>query len=116
MELKDLVSKCYDALVEDNRDSIAAGDDSAVATVNTDDGYIDMCCDTESDISVLVYHDCNEREHSNTNIETFLTMRLAERVDWWGIEEDMKEEEIEYDIWNEHGFASAADYWSYRLG
>ena len=48
-----------------------------------------------------------EPERNYTNIETFLEEHVLELCEL---------EYEEYDEWNEHGFASEADFWNYKFG
>lgn len=65
-----------------------------------------------------VWHECSlftpaELEFLKSAFRHMVYMRL-EAIEIED-EEKQREEEQEYDEWNEHGFASEADYWSWKL-
>ena len=116
MKLKKLIDECYDALTEDIKEAVRCDIERANATVNTDDGYIDLYCDRKGDIGALVFHDDEEREHNSDNLEKHLIDNLKGMVDWDSIEEEVMEDESYDNEWNDHGFRDAADFWHWKEG
>lgn len=88
MELKELINECADAIY---RSAVEEGGDNAVATVNTQDGWIDILWNAEQ-ILVDVYHD-NDYERASPNIEKHLTDALASELSW----DDMLDDRVDGD-------------------
>lgn len=120
MKLKKLIKKCADALNEEaGRDYTYIEDQSFGATVNTDNGYIDLWY-TKGDVEVVVCHDyegdINHPRYgiSSTNLEKYLTNALYNCVDWVVIEDEWRENSM--DEYQRHGFDSEADFWRWKEG
>ena len=114
MKLDKLVSECYDALTEDVKKAIRCGMEYACAIVNTNDGYIDLYSNRNGDTEALIYHDDDERDHDDINLETYISKELKKEVDWYAIEEEVREERESYDIWDDHGFNGEDDYRNWK--
>ena len=120
MELKKLIKVCADALNEEaGTDYTYIEDKSFGATVNTDNGYIDLWY-TKGDVEVVVYHDyeCDPNHPrygiNSTNLEKFLTDALHECVDWTDIEEKWRDDNM--DEFQRNGFDSESDFWRWKEG
>ena len=112
-----ILQECFDRISEKMRDAVESGETYACVTVDTDCGWIDISTDEHDTVDVRVAHDNEVRESPN------ITDALFNLVPYWcDIEdeinsEDDEEEECDYyDEWNEHGFASEADYYQWRYG
>jgi hypothetical protein len=113
-----ILQECFDRISEKMRDAVKDGEVYAAVTVNTECGWIDISTDEHDTVDVRVVHENNEEKDSPN-----ITDALFNLVPYWcDIEdevnsEDDEEDECEYyDEWNEHGFASEADYYQWRYG
>ena len=121
MELKKLIDECIEALQEEAGSDYSYYEDDTPfgATVNTDDGYIDLWY-TDGDVEATVYHDYEgDTNHprygvSSVNLEKFISDALHDCVDWSVIEEEWKEWSMDEYQW--HGFNSEADFWRWKEG
>ena len=110
-----ILQECVDRISEKMRDAVESGETYAAVTVNTECGWIDVSTDENDTVDVRVVHENNE-EKDCPNI----TDALFDLIPCWcDIEDEVNsgddEEECEYyDEWNDHGFASEADYYSWR--
>lgn len=93
MKLEELVRECSEAICEDIEQSILSGLSHAVATVDTNDGYIDIHSDRRYGLEVYVYHDDDTRVHDCQLLETYLEENIV--ADWYGIEEAIEESELD---------------------
>lgn len=92
MNLTKIKNECYNAMVEAIKSEIgSSGIDNATyacATVDTNDGYIELVIDHHNDTSVVIVHD-NGNEHDCP----LLCKAIEENLpDWDAIEEEWQEE------------------------
>ena len=113
MELVKLTSECYDAIVTGIKEAVKSELDYASAKVDTEAGFIELYSRRNDYTEAIVNHDDNERDHSGTNLDEFLTKRLDSEVDWIRLEEEVEADD--YDVWNAHGFADESDYYNYKF-
>ena len=123
MKLQKLIGQCTDALNESAYESYEPDNEpkSFGATINTNDGYIDLWMTREKyghySCEALISHDDeakNVPERYLKNFETFLSEQLADCIDW-----DALEEKFQYDTmdeWQAHGFRDEADFWHWKEG
>lgn len=116
MNLTKIKNECYEAMVEAIKSEIgSSGIDYATyayATVDTNDGFIELKIDHHSDTSVVIVHD-NGNEH-----DCPLLCKVIEEAlpDWDAIEEEWQEENPEEDEYEAHGFRDEADYLNWKYG
>jgi hypothetical protein len=84
----------------------------AYATVDTNDGYIDIELNNLNDASVVIVHD-NESEHDCPLLCKAIESALP---DWDTIEEQWEEDNPEEDEYEAHGFRDEADYLNWKYG
>ena len=116
MNLTKIKNECYEAMVEAIKSEIgSSGIDYATyayATVDTNDGFIELGIDHHSDTSVVIVHD-NGNEHDCP----LLCKAIEEALpDWDAIEEEWQEENPEEDEYEAHGFRDEADYLNWKYG
>jgi hypothetical protein len=116
MNLTKIKNECYEAMVEAIKSEIgSSGIDYATyacATVDTNDGYIELEIDHHNDISVVIVHD-NGNEHDCP----LLCKAIEEALpDWDVIEEEWQEENPEEDEYEANGFRDEADYLNWKYG
>lgn len=105
-----ILQECFNRICEEMRSAVKNGEVYAAVTVNTDCGWIDIATDKHDAVDVRVVHENNEEKDSPN-----ITDALFNLVPYWcDIEDEVNDEE--YDEWNEHGFASEADYYQWRYG
>ncbi|MBO4787068.1 MAG: hypothetical protein J5510_08375 [Prevotella sp.] len=114
MKLEILTGKCYDAITESIKEAVRSGIGNALASVNTNDGYIELYSKRNGSVDAYVYHDDKNRYHDDKNFEAFLSKKLDKEVDWYSIEEEIREERESYDIWDDHGFNGEDDYRNWK--
>lgn len=106
-----ILQECFDRISEKMRDAVESGETYAAVTVDTECGWIDISTDEHDTVDVRVAHDNEVRESPN------ITDALFNLVPYWcDIEDEVNDENEEYDFWDEHGFASEADYYQWRYG
>lgn len=115
MNLTKIKNECYDAMVEAIKSELnIEGIDCArcaYATVDTNDGYIELSI-IVTDTSVVIVHD-NGNEHDCP----LLCKAIEESLpDWDAIEEEWQEENPEEDEYEAHGFRDEADYLNWKYG
>ena len=97
MNLTKIKNECYEAMVEAIKSEFnGEGIDwayNACATVDTNDGFIELVID----------------HHNDTSVEEALP-------DWDAIEEEWQEENPEEDEYEAHGFIDEADYLNWKYG
>lgn len=107
-----ILQECFDRISEKMRDAVESGEAYAAVTVDTECGWIDISTDEHDTVDVRVVHENNE-EKDDPNI----TDALFKLVPYWcDIVDEVQEDDVEYDYWDEHGFASEADYYQWRYG
>ena len=116
MNLTKIKNECYEAMVEAIKSELnSEGIDwayNACATVDTNDGFIELVIDHHSDTSVVIVHD-NGNEHDCP----LLCKAIEEALpDWDAIEEEWQEENPEEDEYEAHGFRDEADYLNWKCG
>lgn len=115
MNLTKIKNECYDAMVEAIKSELnSEGIDCArcaYATVDINDGYIELSIN-RYDTSVVIVHD-NGNEH-----DCLLLCKAIEEAlpDWDAIEEEWQEENPEEDEYEAHGFRDEADYLNWKYG
>lgn len=128
MELKKLIGECIDALQEKANEAWDPSWDNngtVSATVNTDDGYIDLFYAWSKktrfwECEAVVYHDYEEDEdnpkygHESVNLEKFLERELSNCVDWDVCSEEYRDAMM--DEWESHGFRDEGDFWRWKEG
>lgn len=115
MNLTKIKNECYDAMVEAIKSELnSEGIDCAsyaFATVDTNDGYIELSI-SRYDTSVVIVHD-NDNEHDCP----LLCKAIEEALpDWDVIEEEWQKENPEEDEYEAHGFRDEADYLNWKYG
>lgn len=121
MKLERLIDECIEALQEEaNNEWYPDFDhnDTIGATVNTDDGYVDLhyYYDKKAHTwmcEALVEHD-KDNGMACTNLEQYLSEELEDCVDWNVAEEEYRDYAM--DEWQAHGFRDAADFWHWKEG
>ena len=116
MNLTKIKNECHEAMVEAIKSEIGSeGIDwayNACATVDTNDGYIELVIDHHNDTSVVIVHD-NGNEHDCP----LLCKAIEENLpDWDAIEEEWQEENPEEDEYEAHGFRDEVDYLNWKYG
>ena len=106
-----ILQECFDRISEKMRDAVKDGEVYAAVTVDTECGWIDISTDEHDTVDVRVVHENNEEKDSPN-----ITDALFKLVPYWCDIVDEVEPDEEYDEWNEHGFASEADYYQWRYG
>lgn len=113
MRLEKLINECAEALQERAGADYYPGceDDTYTTTVNTDCGYIDLVYE-KGDVTAWVNHDDNN--HWSENLETFIAGKLCDCIDFDALEDDYADACA--DEYQQHGFASEADFWKWKEG
>ena len=115
MNLTKIKNECYDAMVEAIKSELdSEGIDCAsyaFATVDTNDGYIELSI-SRYDTSVVIVHD-NDNEHDCPLLCTAIEKALP---DWYAIEDEWQAENPEEDEYEAHGFRDEADYLNWKYG
>ena len=109
-----ILDLCEEVIRDAMYEAIETGDTAATCTVETNDGYIDIMTDEKNQFYADVRHDKDELRNSPNLVSAIIKV-----IPYWddvADEWDSNNEEQEYDEWNEHGFANASDYYSYRYG
>lgn len=114
--IQKLINECYEAMVRainDECDTNGAEDArDAACTVNTNDGYIDLCMDHCGNTSVVIVHD-----NASEGECLLLCKAIADGLpDWSETVEQWEEDNAYEDEWTSHGFAGEADYIHWRYG
>lgn len=116
MNLTKIKNECHEAMVEAIKSEIGSeGIDwayNACATVDTNDGFIELVIDHHNDTSVVIVHD-NGNEHDCPLLCKAIEQELP---DWYAIEDEWQAENPEEDEYEAHGFANEADYIHWRYG
>lgn len=116
MKLTKIKNECYEAMVEAIKSEIdSSGIEHATcacATVDTNDGYIDLSINHHNDTSVVITHD-NESEHDCPLLCKAIESALP---DWEAIAEQWEEDNPEEDEYEAHGFRDEADYLNWKYG
>lgn len=114
--IQKLINECYDAMVEAINDECEEEGSEyakdASTNVETKDGCIELYMDKYGNYEVFIYH------NNDSESECPLLCKAIEDglPDWRETVEQWEEDNPPYDIWNEHGFRDAADYYKYRYG
>lgn len=125
MELKKLKEEILEAIEKGIKEAIYQDDKYGSATVDTNDGYIDVSYWlNDGTVEVIIYHDnednkhpCyNDHERPCNNLADSIEEYVTYNVDISAIEEELEEEAYYDDIWHRNGFDSEADYNRYRYG
>lgn len=109
-----ILQECFDRIGEKMRDAVENGETRAAVTVNTNCGSIDICTDDNDDVCVRVAKGNGNRECPNIENALFNLVPYWCDVEDENTTDDEDEENEPYDEWNDHGFASEADYYSWR--
>lgn len=112
MRLDKLVNECQEAIVSDIKEAIKAGLTYAEAYVKRMQSYFYIRSEKGGEIEVYAVH-WDDEDKSSPNVEAFLKESLDDNVEWYQLEDELEDDG---DEWNEHGFASATDYYEWRYG
>ena len=80
MTLTALQQEVREAITEGIKDSRINGEDYAIVTVNTNDGYIDISTNSEDNKCAMVYHDI-DLERTNENLEAWIESLIPDWCD-----------------------------------
>ena len=119
MELKNLIQDCDNALwtAAVERDSLEYTCVSCYVETKAGVIYIDWESSPikgEQPVRVYVEHDDDPNRRESNNLEEYIEKHVS--LDWEAADETVRENCQPYDEWNEHGFASATDYYEWRYG
>lgn len=95
MNLKNLTIEVRDAMYEAMKGAIYNGESYACATVNTDNGYIDLYLSKNGDVDAVVSHDEPTRRKDSHNIELFIENVLRGMDSWQMVEKEVEAENAE---------------------
>ena len=82
MTLTALQQEVREAITEGIKDARSNGEDYAIVTVDTNDGYIDISTNSEDNKCAMVYHDI-DLERTNENLEAWVESLIP---DWWDLD------------------------------
>jgi hypothetical protein len=82
MTLTALQQEVKAAITEGIKDARINGEDYAIVTVNTNDGYIDISTSELDNNCAMVYHDV-DLERTNANLEAWVENLIP---DWWDLD------------------------------
>lgn len=123
MELTNLKEEIAEKLKEEIREALIDDKDYACATIDTNDGWIDIEVyrylkkeNGEWHAVVSVWSDdTSEGAKEYPLFEKYLEAYIESECDMWDdIEEELQEEAYDDDIWHRNGFRDEADYWHYK--
>ena len=108
-----IIDECVEA-IESAIDSALECDcqsRDAVATVDTNDGYIDLYCNTDGNTADVIHDD--DREHNSSTLEK----QIADAMPDFGEYAEQWMDDNTSDYWDDHGFRDEADYnrWKYGI-
>ena len=107
-----ILDLCEEVIRDAMYEAIETGDTAATCTVETKDGYINISTNKNNQYNADVRHDKDELRKSPNLVSAIIKI-----IPYWDdVVEQFNNEDEEYDEWNEHGFANAADYYFYRYG
>ena len=116
MNLTKIKNECHYAMVEAIKSELSGeGIDwaySALTTVDTNDGHIELVVDCHNDTSVVIVHD-NGNEHDCPLLCKAIEQELP---DWDATVDEWQEENPEEDEYEAHGFSDEADYLNWKYG
>lgn len=96
MNLKNLTIEVRDAMYEAMKEAIYNGERYACATINTNDGYIDLYISKDGTVGVEVSHDdLTKKRKTNYNLERFIENILRDMDSWREVEDEVKAENAE---------------------
>lgn len=96
MNLKNLTIEVRDAMYEAMKAAIYNGERYACATVNTDDGYIDLYLSKSVEVDAVVSHDdLTLNRKASHNLEVFIENVLRDMDSWREVEDEVKGENAE---------------------
>lgn len=107
-----IIDDCIEAIQKAIQDELEydAQADSAVACVDTNDGYIDLYSGFDGNTADVVHED--DKEHDNSTLEK----AIADAMPDFSVCSESVNQDNEYDEWDDHGFRDEQDYIHWKYG